>query len=91
MNRDELVKRASKMKPPKPKFAFGKYKGQFVETVLKKDPGYIVWCWRNVAKSYLPFNKDVYDQAYASEQENELNAHCDDDYDELDFWAMMEH
>lgn len=84
VNRNELVKRAKGMKPPKPKFGFGKYRGRFVETVLKTDPGYIVWAWRNVPKSYLPFGKDVYEQAYETMKDMEYE---EDDMGVLDSWA----
>lgn len=82
VNRDDIVKRAAGMTPPKPKFGFGKYKGRFVETVLKQDPEYIVWAWRNVAKSYLPFGKDVYSQAYDAVKDMECD--YDDDMDAMD-------
>jgi uncharacterized protein (DUF3820 family) len=83
MNRDEIVAKAAKMVPPKPKFGFGKYKGRFVETVLNSDPGYIVWAWRNVAKTYLPFGKEVYDKAYDLLKDLE----CEEDlpFDHMEF------
>lgn len=81
MDREDIVKRASKMKPPKPKFGFGKHKGHLVETVLRSDPEYIVWAWRNVAKSYLPFGKDVFEQAYGFVKDMEYEY---DDSDEMD-------
>lgn len=32
----------------KTKFAFGKYKGQTVGTVMKTDTNYIIWCSENI-------------------------------------------
>lgn len=59
--RAEIVRRAKSMRPVRPKFAFGKYKGKTLEWVLANSPGYIVWVHDNVAKSYWPSG---FDEAY---------------------------
>lgn len=59
--RAELVARAKRMKPVKPKLIFGKYKGKTLAYVLRTDPEYILWMHHTVAKCYRPVG---FEEAY---------------------------
>jgi hypothetical protein len=86
--RSELVTRASKMKKPDPKFDFGKYKGKTVSAVMEINPHYILWCWENFdRRSRLPFTETTYRLAKQIVEEQDPN---DDDFDDLDAWALSE-
>ncbi len=78
VTRAEIVKRASKMKKPKPKFIFGKYNGKTLKWVEANDPQYLVWVGNNVAKTYWP-------QGLAEILQTKKYAYDpDDDYDDMD-------
>lgn len=54
VTRAQIVDRAKKIKPVKPKFIFGKYKGKTLAWVAENDPEYVNWVFNNVAKIYWP-------------------------------------
>jgi hypothetical protein len=52
MQRGEFFGKPAPIKPEPPQgqgvFSFGKYRGQTIKEIQKKDPGYVNWCINTV-------------------------------------------
>lgn len=60
--------------PNNPVFTFGRYKGETHNDIAKKDPGYMVWAYENVA-FHASISEDLYLACDMEVQELEEIAH----------------